>query len=171
MVSAVNFDVFEARVMDGKPTSIVYSPRNSRIYVATIDGVIEVYDDPGGKYQLEEPIQVISTILENHGPEKGIILGLTLNPFENEMENEEPVLYVTWNELFSAGGKCVDENSTFNFPGGVSALIYDAKFGEWNEQIIAENLPVSNYDHAINGLVFDLNGGISMTLTVINYMN
>ena len=31
---------------------------------------------------------------------------------------------------------------------------------EWKEYILAENLPVSNYDHAVNGIVFDQNGDL-----------
>lgn len=150
--SSISFTV--NKVLDiEKPTSTLYSPSDNRIYISSISGIIESYE-VDESYQLSSKV-TIDTIAKNHAQDGSYqILGMAMNPFDGDTLK----LYVSWNKLFSGGGSCVDDDTEYGYPGGVSMLVKEG--AEWKEHILAENLPVSNYDHAINGIVFDQNGDL-----------
>ncbi len=80
------------------------------------------------------------------------ILGITFNPYDPP----SPVrVYVSHNELYAQGGGAF--GGTAPYPGAVSILegpAFDTPIP------LITGLPVSNHDHAINGIQFDNNGDL-----------
>ncbi len=128
------------------PTQAAWGP-DGRLYVGSDRGTITIYtfnDD----YAVTNT-QAVNTVaaLANKS-----ILGLAFNP----LDLPSPVkLYVGHSELFANGGGPFSGTSSYN--GQVSVLT-GPSFNA--AQPLITGLPVSNHDHAVNGMTFDNNGDL-----------
>ncbi|MEQ8768500.1 MAG: malectin domain-containing carbohydrate-binding protein [Planctomycetota bacterium] len=141
----IQFDVSEL-VTTTNPTAIAWGP-DSRLYVANVYGTITAYsfDDD---YNITGT-QVIPTIA---GLTNTAVLGLGFNPHEPS----DPVrLYVAHNEIYANGGTCFEGFSPYS---GQISVLTGPSFDVVTP--VVTGLPVSNHDHAINGLTFDNAGDL-----------
>ncbi len=128
------------------PTQAAWGP-DGRLYVGSDRGTITIYTFADG-YTVTNT-QVVNTVavLSNQA-----ILGLAFNP----SDPPNPVkLYVGHAKLFANGGGSFTGSSAYN--GQVSVLT-GPNFS--SAQPLITGLPVSNHDHAINGMTFDNNGDL-----------
>jgi len=128
------------------PTQGVWGP-DGRLYVGTANGNINIYtfDD---NYNVTNT-QVVTTIA---GLSNNTILGITVNP----RDPPSPVkIYVSHSKLYAEGGNSFTGPAPYN--GQVSVLT-GPNFSTVKPLITG--LPVSNRDHAINGLTFDDQGNL-----------
>ncbi len=129
-----------------KPTAAAWGP-DGRLYIGTRSGIVvavEVDED------YNEISKTLYTGVSNESnPE---IMGIAFNPFDPP----SPVtVYVSHGELYAQGGSTPTGPSPYN--GQVSVLTgptFDSPTP------LITGLPVSNHDHAINGMVFDHNGDL-----------
>ncbi len=128
------------------PTCGAWGP-DGRLYVGTRTGVVVAIT-------VDEDYNEVSKVLYTGvsleaNPE---IMGLTFSPFDSV----SPItVYVAHAELYAQGGTTPTGPAPYN--GQVSTLTgpnFDTPVP------LITGLPVSNHDHAINGLVFDHNGDL-----------
>lgn len=120
---------------------------DGRFYVGTIDGIIKAYtfDD---QYNIiaTQTINTLSTLSNRY------ILGIAMNPLDGPGAVR---LYVAHSQIYANGGTCFTGFSPYS--GQVSVLTgpnFDTV------QPLITGLPVSNHDHAVNGMQFDNNGDL-----------
>ena len=144
--------IFNTQVLIAQddPTQGAFGP-DGRLYVASLDGNIYAYTlDENYNITATQHITAM-TALSNHE-----IIGLAFSPFDPP----SPVrLYVSHAELFANGGDCFVGTSDYN--GGVSYL--DGPNFDTVVPIVT-GLPVSNHDHSINGLDFDMEGNLLLSV-------
>ncbi len=118
---------------------------DGRLYVSEIDGTIFAYT-------FDENYQVTNTqtITAMEGLSNPNILGLTTSPFEAPGVVK---LYVAHSLLFANGGSCFNGFSPYS---GQISVLTGPNFNSL--QPVITGLPVSNHDHGINGIKFDDNG-------------
>ena len=153
----VDFDLSDL-VTSADPVS-VFAPtqaawgQDGRLYVGSLVGTITALAF-GDDYQLDPNQSQVITTLE--GFSNNQILGITTNPFDPPGVVR---LYVAHGEIYANGGDCFAGSSAYS--GQVSVLTGP----DFNvvEPLITD-LPVSNHDHAINGLEFDNNGDLLITV-------
>jgi hypothetical protein len=86
------------------------------------------------------------------------IMGLCFNPFDAAT----PVrVYVSHTKLFADGGAAIPPGSFSTYHGAVSVLS-GPNFDQPSP--LLSGLPTSNHDHATNGLVFDHNGDLLLSV-------
>ncbi|MFT5152117.1 MAG: hypothetical protein ACI841_002108, partial [Planctomycetota bacterium] len=124
---------------------------DGRLYVGVIGGHVKAitYDDA------YNPLS-----LQTYGGVSGLtnsdLVGITVNPYDPP----SPVkVYVSHGLMYEFGGNLPDGPSTFS--GAVTMLqepLFDATVAP--SAALLTNLPISNHDHGINGMVFDHNGDL-----------
>lgn len=147
-VIEVNFDKRTLASVSGQnPTTGAFGP-DGRLYIATQSGQIRAYtfDD---QYNVLAT-QAINTIANQPNPRT--ILGIAFNPFEQVSPGQTPTLYVSRSSLF---------DSTEQYISRVSTLT-GASFNTITD--IITGLPVSGFDHGVNGLQFDENGDLLIAI-------
>ncbi|MBK8268208.1 MAG: choice-of-anchor D domain-containing protein [Planctomycetes bacterium] len=120
---------------------------DGRLYVGTIDGVIKAYTfDDNYAVTATQTINTIAALANKN------ILGIAANP----LDAPGPVkIYVAHSLIYANGGACFTGSSPYS--GQVSVLT-GPNFN--TVQPLITSLPVSNHDHAINGLQFDDRGDL-----------
>ena len=141
---------FESRTLVGNlenPTAGTFGP-DGRLYVANQSGLISAFtfDDDYNVIDTEE----ITTFTDL--PDSGFILGITFNPFEEVAPGETATLYVTQSFLFRATEEY--ENAILALSGPNHSEITEVITG----------LPVSGFDHGINGMQFDGEGNLLISV-------
>ncbi|MDX9972802.1 MAG: malectin domain-containing carbohydrate-binding protein [FCB group bacterium] len=128
------------------PTQAAWG-NDGRLYVGNIGGAIRAltFDD---NYAVTDT-QTISAVqaLGNNN-----ILGIAVNPFDPPGVTR---IYVAHSLLFANGGACFEGFSPYS---GQISVLTGPDFLEVTPLITG--LPVSNHDHGINGLEFDMNGNL-----------
>jgi len=128
------------------PTQAVWGP-DGRLYVGSDQGTITIYTF-GDDYTVTNT-QVVTAIAGLSNPS---ILGITVNP----RDPPSPVkIYVAHSQLYAEGGGAFTGPAPYN--GQVSVLT-GPNFSIVKPLITG--LPVSNRDHAINGMTFDDTGNL-----------
>jgi len=124
---------------------------DGRLYVAEIDGTIYAYT-------FDENYQVTDTqtITALEGLSNANILGLTTSPFEAPGVVK---LYVAHGLLFANGGSCFTGFSPYS---GQITVLTGPNFN--SPQALITGLPVSNHDHSVNGIAFDDNGNLLISV-------
>jgi N-acetylneuraminic acid mutarotase len=84
------------------------------------------------------------------------VLGIGFNPWDPPGTTR---VYVAHGELFAQGGSSFTGPSPY--PGYIS-IVEGPNFDTWTT--IVTNLPVSNHDHSLNGMQFDNNGDLLLTV-------
>jgi N-acetylneuraminic acid mutarotase len=132
------------------PTAGVYGP-DGKLYVASLDGRITAIE-------FNADYNVVSSSI--HGGVSGLsnyeTLGLAVNPYDPP----SPVkLYVAHGDLFVNGGTTPTGPSPYT--GQISVLTGPG----FNAPVpLITGLPVSNHDHGVNGIVFDNNGDLLISV-------
>jgi N-acetylneuraminic acid mutarotase len=141
----INFVQQPAIPIEG-PTAGVWGP-DHRFYVGGLDGRITAFEFDDAYHVVGQ-----TTYAGVSGLSNSDLLGLAVNPFDPP----SPVrLYVGHGKHFVSGGTSFTGPSPYT--GAVSVLTgptFDVP------QPLVTQLPTSNHDHAINGLVFDNNGDL-----------
>ncbi len=134
----------------GRPTSIALGP-DLRLYIGTMDGfVFRVSVD----YFTNEVIDRCQSSAP--GPNRAV-LGLAFNPYE--MDPSDIRLYITTSTLFWKSRGDADNVGWAN--GKVQLMKRDVGgFCLGVVKDVVSGLPVSNYDHAVNGMSFDSQGNL-----------
>jgi glucose/arabinose dehydrogenase/N-acetylneuraminic acid mutarotase len=133
-----------------QPTAAEWGP-DGRLYVTSRDGTVHAYtfDDAYGI----QSVQTYPGVSALSNPE---IMGIALNPFDPP----SPVkLYVSHSEMYAQGGGSFSGPSPYT--GQVSVLTgpnFDTPVP------LISNLPTSNHDHGVNGMVFDNNGDLLLSV-------
>lgn len=121
---------------------------DGRLYAATQSGEIRAYTLDGDNQVTDT--QVISTIANLN--EFTTILGIAFDPFEEVGVGEDPTIYVTRSSLYDGTeeyGSRVSTLSGVNF-----TTVTD----------IVTGLPVSGFDHGVNGIQFDGQGNLLIAI-------
>ncbi len=133
------------------PTTGTWGP-DGRLYFGTRQGVIHAFT-LNDQYQVVSE-QVIAPIKSLPNPE---ILGIAFSPFDPPSELK---IYVAHSKLFADGGFCLT-GQPVPYSGQVSRLTGP----DFNVvEPLVTNLPVSNHDHGINGMEFDNQGNLLITV-------
>ena len=143
----IDFDRLDANQVDAPGVSTGEWGPDGRFYVGQINGEIKAitYDEDYVPIDVQTYVGVSN--LTNHD-----ILSIAFNPWDPP----SPVkIYVGHGEHFLNGGGAFTGPSPYT--GEVSVLT-GPDFG--SPVTLIENLPTSNHDHAINGMVFDNNGDL-----------
>ena len=144
----VNFSVTDLVPFLVAPTRGAWGS-DGRLYVASVTGEINAYTfDDAYNITATQTITTLTGLSNNN------ILGLACNPHES---NGPVKLYVGHGFLFANGGACIPEGEVSDYSGQISVLTGPA-FDTIDPLITG--LPVSNHDHAINGLEFDNQGDL-----------
>ena len=137
---------FQTRNLDSgfdNPVAGTFGP-DGRLYVANQFGLIRAYTFDNDYNVIDtQDITAITDLADS-----GSTLGITFNPFEQVAPGETPTLYVSQSFLFRA---------TTEFESNVLTLTGP------NHSVVTEiitGLPVSGFDHGINGLQFDGEGNL-----------
>ena len=131
------------------PTQAAFGP-DGRLYVGTLDGIILAYTFDGN-YNVTN-VQTISAL---SGLANNEILGIAFNPFDPP----SPVkIYVSHSVLYAQGGACF--SGAAPYPGQVSVLTGP----NFTAQALITKLPTSNHDHGVNGLAFDNEGDLLISI-------
>lgn len=145
-VVPINFTAPKTIATLSTPTCAVWGP-DGRLYVGADQGDITIYTFDG-TYHVTGT-QVTNAIA---GLDNKTILGITVNP----RDPPDPVkIYVAHSELYAEGGGEFTGPAPYN--GQVSVLT-GPNFSKIKPLITG--LPVSNRDHAINGMTFDAAGNL-----------
>lgn len=133
-----------------KPTKAIWGP-DGRLFVSTMSGKLFILtvDEEYNVVEFEELLGV-------HGIVEHLVLGLAFNPAQTGPD----ALYIAHGTINAQGGKCL--NGQFSpYPGRVSILTapnYDRLTP------VITGLPVSNHDHSINGMDFDSEGNLYVSV-------
>lgn len=140
--------VFEPGPVAGVPEAIVarWSP-DQRLFVGSRNGTLHAIT-------FDENYNAVASVV--YGGVAALpnseILGLAFDPFAPP---DAPVLYVAHTRTYAHGGGPFQGPSAYH--GSISRLVgpnYDTPVP------IVTNLPTSNHDHGVNGMVFDDNGDL-----------
>ena len=143
------------------PSTAAWGP-NGKLYVGLTNGQIKAYtfDD---NYQVTST-QTIDTIAESAEGNKNIT-GIAFNPFENA--GGQPKIYVSHNQFYAnydsyaqEGG--FNELTDFSPYSGQVSVLEGPDFTTLTP--VVDNIGVSNHDHGVNGLAFDDNGDLLITV-------
>ncbi|MEL6910291.1 MAG: carbohydrate-binding domain-containing protein [Cyanobacteria bacterium J06598_4] len=132
---------------------------DGRLYVGSYTGNITAYTfDDNYNVISEQSIGAISGLSNNN------ITGIAFNPHDND--GGELKLYVSHNQ-FRANQESFDdhdfdENTEFSPYSGQVSVLSGANFN--NLDPVVQNIGVSNHDHGVNGLLFDDNGDLLITV-------
>ncbi|MEL7509558.1 MAG: carbohydrate-binding domain-containing protein [Cyanobacteria bacterium J06554_1] len=137
------------------PTSATFGP-DGRLYVSYLNGTIQIFtlsDD----YDIlaTETVDVVNNVSNNN------ITGLAFNPYDTD--SSDPILYVSHNQFYANGGAAFPATEFSPYSGQVSTLQKNAS-GVWELTPVVTGIGVSNHDHGVNGLVFDNNGDLYITV-------
>ena len=143
------------------PATGTWGP-DGRLYVGLTNGQIKVYTFDDNYNVLDT--QTINTIADS--AERNVnITGIAFNPFENN--GGQPKIYVSHNQFY-ANAESYTQEGGFNeltdfspYSGQVSTL-EGPDFTALNP--LVDNIGVSNHDHGVNGLEFDANGDLLITV-------
>ena len=141
----INFDQVFPIPMSA-PTQMAWGP-DGRLYVAKIDGTIEIFT-----FDANYAVVTNQVLAGVSGKNNSSILGLGFNPYDASTNVR---IYISHSELNAHGGACFDEYSPYN---GEVSILEGTNLATLTSLI--SGLPVSNHDHAVNGLVFDNNGDL-----------
>ena len=143
------------------PSTAAWGP-DGRFYVGLTNGQIKVYtfDDD---YQVTDT-QTINAIADSEEGNKNIT-GIAFNPFEND--GSQPKVYVSHNQFYANYDSYLNEDgfnklTDFSPYSGQVSVLTGPDFGTINP--IVDNIGVSNHDHGVNGLAFDGNGDLLITV-------
>jgi len=134
------------------PTQGAWGP-DGRFYVATLFGRIFAitYDEDYVATDVEDILALQPLVNDD-------ILGIAFNPFDPP----DPVkVYVAHCEIYAQNGD--PPSSFFEYNGKVTVLT-GPTFDLGSAETLISGLPVSNHDHANNGIVFDNNGDLLMAV-------
>lgn len=131
------------------PTTAAWGP-DGRLYVGTYSGEIQVYTFDSN-YTVTA-VQTINTLKNLSNPN---ILGIAFNPYDT---SGSPTIYVAHSKLYANGGAPFPNNVLAPYSGQVSLLEGSSNFATLKPLITG--LPVSHFDHGINGMVFDNKGDL-----------
>jgi glucose/arabinose dehydrogenase len=137
----------------GAPTTAAWGP-DGRLYVGTYSGEIQVYTFDNN-YNVTA-VQTINTIKNLSNPN---ILGIAFNPYDT---SSSPTIYITHSKLFANGGASFPTNVLAPYSGQVSLLEGSSNFATLKPLITG--LPVSHFDHGINGMTFDNKGDLYIAI-------
>jgi glucose/arabinose dehydrogenase/N-acetylneuraminic acid mutarotase len=143
----IKFDLLPAQELNLiSPTTATWHP-NGRLYVGSRAGFV---------YEIEFDENWTATTVTQHPGVSGLTnydtLGIAVNPYDPP----SPVkLYVTHGELFLNGGGAFQGESPFT---GQVSILTGPNFD--TPQPLITQLPTSNHDHGVCGLVFDNNGDL-----------
>ncbi len=147
-----NYDINNLTVAEWGP--------DGRLYVGTMFGQLQIltFDD---NYNVVDS-EVVKTIgkLPVVGPTAFTksILGIGFNPFDEYNSEDDPVrVYLSISEIYGNGGGAIPEGEASAYSGEV-VVLEGPDFTEVKP--VVTGLPVSNHDHAVNGLEFDENGDL-----------
>ncbi|MBE9080135.1 PQQ-dependent sugar dehydrogenase, partial [Romeria aff. gracilis LEGE 07310] len=140
------------------PTTVTWGP-DGRLYVGTVVGEIAAYtlDDDYSVIATE----VIDTLSAFNGVSNSNILGIAFNPFEN-VAGSQPRIYVAHSRLYANGGAAFDPLTTFSPYSGQISVLEGPDFSI--AQPLITGIGVSNHDHGVNGLEFDDQGNLLITV-------
>ena len=125
------------------PLTADFGP-DGRLYVATQNGQIRAYTIDSNNNVTDT--QIINTIRDQSGFNN--VLGIAFNPFEQVAPGETPTIYATRSSLFDGTEEFGSRVSTLTGPNFTTVTD------------IVTGLPVSGFDHGINGIQFDGNGDL-----------
>jgi len=150
----VRFDLLTGKQLSlPQVTTGAFGP-DGKLYVASVDGHIHVvtYDDDWDVVSVETKAGV-------SGLTNADTMGVTFNPFDPYDPNDPSSikLYVSHGEQFQNGGGAFTGPSYYT---GQVSILSGPDFDQ-PDPLITE-LPVSNHDHAINGMYFDDNGDLML---------
>ncbi|MEL6930605.1 MAG: malectin domain-containing carbohydrate-binding protein, partial [Cyanobacteria bacterium J06600_6] len=131
---------------------------DGRLYVGSAfnSGQIKAFTFDDNYNVVDE--QNIGTIA---GLENNEITGIAFNPFDND--GGELKLYVSHNDFKANNeGESFDRNTELSPYSGQVSILSGANFDTLTPVI--ENIGVSNHDHGVNGMVFDDNGDLLVTV-------
>ena len=139
-------------------TTATWGP-DGRLYVASYTGNITAYTfDDNYNVIGEQSYGAIAGLTNNN------ITGLAFNPHDND--GGELKLYVSHNEYRanqeSYDDHDFDENTEFSPYSGQVSVLSGSDFNTLTP--VVENIGVSNHDHGVNGLLFDDNGDLLITV-------
>ncbi|MGD1875420.1 MAG: malectin domain-containing carbohydrate-binding protein, partial [Mastigocoleus sp.] len=161
-VNIVDDDLPEVK-FDKKTVAITALPSvgawgpDGRLYVGALNGEIKVYTFDDNYNVIDE--QLIDTLT---GVSNNNILGIAFNPYENTGTGE-PKIYVSHSELYANNnGGGFDELTEFSPYSGQVSVLEGPDFSV--AQPLVENIGVSNHDHGVNGLAFDDEGNLLITV-------
>ncbi|MSR64033.1 MAG: hypothetical protein EXS08_16545 [Planctomycetes bacterium] len=132
------------------PTAGVWGP-DGRLYVASLDGRITAFEFDEAYELVARTTYTGVSLLSNHET-----LALALNPYDPPSPLR---LYVGHGDHFVNGG--ADPTSFSPYTGQISVLegpSFDTP------QALITGLPISNHDHALNGIAFDNRGDLLISL-------
>ena len=135
------------------PTTGAIGP-DGRLYVAGLLGDITVYtlnDDYTIDPAQTEVIDIIGNLSNKN------ITGIAFNPYDTE-----PKIYVSHNQFYANKGKAFPATEFSPYSGQVSIL--EKVNGTWELTPLVTGIGVSNHDHGVNGLEFDNNGDLYITV-------
>lgn len=142
-VVPVDFDMRTLASDIANPITGAFGPDN-RLYVANQSGQIYIYTLSDDNNVTDT--QIVDTIANEPGYNN--VLGIAFNPFEEVGPGDSPTIYVTRSSLFDGTEEYGSRVSTLS--GTNYTTITD----------IVTGLPVSGFDHGINGIEFDGNGDL-----------
>ena len=135
-----------------RPTTAAWGPDN-RLYVGTVSGLIQIYTFDDDYNVIDR--QTVETIQNQE--EATSILGIAFNPFDT---SDSPTIYVSRSQIRIELDPNAPNDPLPNpteFSNRVSTLD-GTNFDNLND--IVTGLPVSGFDHGVNGLQFDNNGDL-----------
>jgi glucose/arabinose dehydrogenase len=142
----VNFAYTEGFfTVNGNPTTVKYGP-DDNLYIGTVSGTLV-------KVVLDDNFNVVNTVRSTIIGGR-FVLGIGFNQRDTDLNNIK--LYVSHSRMFF--GTNTDSTNTFS---GTVSMITGATLG--TRQDIITGLPVSNFEHAVNGIAF-LNSGSMLVL-------
>jgi len=138
---AIAFELSDLATI-ASPTQAAWGP-DGRLYVASLTGSITAYtfDDDYGIVDT----QVITALQSEQYSQ---ILGIAFDPLDG---TDDMSIYVGHAKIFAKGGMC-NFQPPFDYIGKVSRIT-GPDFSV--VEPVITNLPTSNHDHAVNGMVFD----------------
>lgn len=143
------------------PSTAAWGP-DGRLYVGLTNGQIKIYtfDDD---YQVTDT-QTINAIADSEEGNKNIT-GIAFNPFEND--GTQPKIYVSHNQFYANYDSYLNEGgfnelTDFSPYSGQVSVLTGPDFS--TIEPVVDNIGVSNHDHGVNGLAFDGNGDLLITV-------
>ena len=134
------------------PTTLAFGP-DAKLYVGTSDGKIAKLTLSGNNAVIES---VISSVVNSNEGGVRTILGLTFDPMETYSVN--PSVYVSHSKTFHGESK----SSSGQAINGKVSLVSGANLDSIRD--IITGLPVSDHDHAVNGLEFGDDGELYIVI-------
>ena len=143
------------------PSTAAWGP-DGRLYVGLTNGQIKVYTFDDDYSVLDT--QTINAIADSEEGNKNIT-GIAFNPFEND--GTQPKVYVSHNQFYANYDSYLNEDgfnklTDFSPYSGQVSVLEGPDFGTITP--VVDNIGVSNHDHGVNGLAFDANGDLLITV-------